>query len=352
MAALLVLHFLLAPQLFDPPKESISAKKDRLIAEIVKHRTAGKHADAVKPAEEFVSIAKQDGRAEFGLAGLLARAGKTDDAFKHLDRAIKLHGVLPPLLDAGGDFDSIRKDARFDKARDDAANEFIAAQNKAKSSWTVTLPKEYDPWTAAPLIVALHGFGGDRRHMIGMWSALANEYGAILVTPEGQINADGGGKSWGGRGAAERVVLSVNGDTRRRLRIDSTRTVLTGFSQGGAMTWGFVLSNPHTFRCAMPMAGPFSWRSDPKFKTDELAGLRLFIYVGGADRADIVSTNDFAARQFATAGCEVRFFSAPGVGHALPPAPGKLLHEMLDFAFAAQPKPQPVKGPTTRRAAP
>lgn len=317
-----------------PRADSREAKVARLTQQIGTLHAAGKYNDALPLAEELAKEAKHDGRVYYGLAGLHARLGHADEAITLLTKAIKLHDVQPVLLEIDHDFDSLRDDNRFVTLTHDAARDYEKAQERVKAGWSVTLPSNYNPWKAAPLIVALHGYGGEASHMRRLWARVADEHGAVLLTPEGQIAADVGGKSWGGRGQASRDVLSANGETRRRLRIDSKRTLLTGFSQGGAMTYGVALDHPRLFRAIAPMAGPFSWDKDRQFAGEALRGLRVYIVVGDQDRNEIVSANRIAGATFHRAGAEVEMRIYHGIGHAMPPDSDTVLREVLKFVWA------------------
>lgn len=216
----------------------------------------------------------------------------------------------------------------------------------------MTLPREFDPWRPAPLIVALHGYGGRADAMAKLWTAAADAYGAILVTPEGQVAAQNA-HAWGGAGEAQRSALSAAGDTRRRFRVDPKRTVLTGFSQGGTMTWDIALSSPRSFAAIIPIAGPFNSQASETFKSNKLVGLRVCAIVGTADRNETVSSMRLASSMFERAGAKVDLRLFKGVGHEMPPEPDIVLRDALEFVWAdAATRGKPADAPPTTRRAP
>lgn len=336
----------------EPPAETKRQRIEKLTDEIAKLHAAGKLEPALKKAEELVKTSPRDGRAHYGLAGLLSRLGRADDALTALERAVKLHDVHPELMRRDDDFQSLRDRPRFAELVAAAEADLRRQQGQAKAVWTVTLPREFDPWRPAPLIVALHGYGGRADAMAKLWTAAAESYGAILVTPEGQVAAQNA-HAWGGAGEAQRSVLSAAGDTRRRFRIDPKRTVLTGFSQGGTMTWEIALSTPRSFAAIIPIAGPFNSQASETFKSNKLVGLRVCAIVGGADRNETVSSMRLASSMFERAGAKVDLRLFKGVGHDMPPEPDLVLLDALAFVWpSAETKDTPTTYPTGHRRGP
>lgn len=370
--------------LAQPAQPPTARQREEVLKRIADLYEAKRYADALQPARELAAARKQDGQMAYGLAGLLARSGKPDEALIELDRAIKLHAALPEALAVDDDFAGMREDDAFKQRMSAAMLDHEAAQKKAGLSWSVVVPharparKKTEPtapadeasttrrkkggmvkvpteaeaadaqlemddsgpvkpiskWRPSPLIVAMHGHGGRKEDMLRLWTAVAAEHGAVLIAPEGPLQGPNDGRSWGvgGRDTPARWITDVVNDTKRRLRVDGSRIVLTGFSQGGGMTYGIGMLYPKTFHGLIPMGGPFTWAEDPIFKTDKLKGQRVFIYCGGDDPN--LGMNKQASVKFESAGCAVMLTSAAGVGHALPKDAKALLREALKFVWA------------------
>jgi predicted peptidase len=166
----------------------------------------------------------------------------------------------------------------------------------------------------APLIVALHGLGGNPVSLLrGNALDLAEEGGYILVGPMGYnsggwygIPARGGGR--GGRGArgafpargpaaggtvetnqvkicelSEKDVMNVLGMIRKEFNVDERRTYLMGHSMGGAGT--FHLGVKHaTNWAAIAAIAPAAFGLQP----DSLAAIKdmpVIVVQGDADTA-------------------------------------------------------------------
>jgi predicted peptidase len=73
------------------------------------------------------------------------------------------------------------------------------------------------------------------------------ELNAILIAP------DAPDETWTSP-ISERLVLAVLDEVRKESQIDPKRTLVTGFSMGGAGTWVFAAKHPDRIRGAIPIA--------------------------------------------------------------------------------------------------
>jgi polyhydroxybutyrate depolymerase len=116
--------------------------------------------------------------------------------------------------------------------------------------YALFIPSQYDKDKKTPLIVALHGLGGNPQQMIrskGL-TDLAEKHSYIVVAPMG-YNSSGWygvkGPSFGKgkdepknvRELSEKDVMNVLEMVRKELTIDEKRIYLIGHSMGGAGTW-------------------------------------------------------------------------------------------------------------------
>jgi predicted peptidase len=119
--------------------------------------------------------------------------------------------------------------------------------------YTLSIPRGYSRSEAVPLIVSLH-FGGRVTPFFGrglleiLVEPALRELGAIVVAPD----ATAGG--WA-TSEAERAVLRLVDHIEANYAIDASRTLLTGYSMGGAGTWYLAPRHSERFRAAIPMAG-------------------------------------------------------------------------------------------------
>jgi len=108
----------------------------------------------------------------------------------------------------------------------------------------VALPPEYDPATAYPLAVQLHGQGMFRPFQ-GQARAMAR---MIAIAPHGRGGMD---YKWIGEGD----VLAAIDAAKRLFRIDPARIYCVGHSMGGTGAWHLATRFPDAFAAIVPCCG-------------------------------------------------------------------------------------------------
>lgn len=165
-------------------------------------------------------------------------------------------------------------------------------------AYTVFVSSRVKPDKPAPLIVALHGYGGDSNFIVrGKLIDLAEENGYIVVGPMG-YNATG----WYGSPViiigngpiepanltelSEKDVMNVLDIVRREFNVDPDRTYLMGHSMGGAGALFLGQKHPSEW-AALASIAPAAFMMQPNQKTIlepiKAAGLPLMITQGDND---------------------------------------------------------------------
>lgn len=239
--------------------------------------------------------------------------------------------------------------------------------------YLVVTPRGIDSGERLPTVVVLHGLGVNARAMsrTAEWRRAVERERFVAVFPQGVAD------SWNmGPCCAPANLIgtddvgfldTVVDELVERPDVDADRMYLTGFSNGGVMTYAFACARPGRFAAIAPMAGsnltgcfpdpPVSLlhqHSDPDPVVPYHGGLSVGRLVSAADFPDVPeSVADWAAR----AGCdsepaertdddqvqhlrwhgcdggvEVRLVRVPGRGHAWPNRGDyDPLEELLDF---------------------
>jgi predicted esterase len=145
------------------------------------------------------------------------------------------------------------------------------------------LPSSYDGLAELPLLVALHGTGGDQNKYFdhvdygnGIYKTEAEKRGIALLCPLG-TDAQGLPTEW--RGEAEINVFAVLEEVQRRFRIDSQRIVCTGQSMGGTGTTYLCCRYPDLFAAGIPLASTYGHVS----LVANLRHVPMFFVQGGND---------------------------------------------------------------------
>ena len=112
-----------------------------------------------------------------------------------------------------------------------------------------------NPGDRLPFVLALHGmgFGGDTvppwfgmRLLETLFGPALRPLGAVIVAPDAPRN------NWTDP-VAERAMLSLVNEMKRRYPIDSTRTLVAGNSMGGMGAWFLAHRHPEVFRAVVAL---------------------------------------------------------------------------------------------------
>ena len=166
----------------------------------------------------------------------------------------------------------------------------------AALKYIVVEPDDYDPNREYPLIVLLHGFGS---HMGDLASLASNidRHHYLYVCPNAPISIDIGlgqvGYAWadfvGGTkeerniqtSEAETSLVTVLEEVRADYRVSSV--LVGGFSQGGMVTFDFVLPRANEFIGAFALSSRLEWPDSLVQRLSDSRELPIFMSHGTAD---------------------------------------------------------------------
>jgi predicted esterase len=148
--------------------------------------------------------------------------------------------------------------------------------------YRVYVPTTYDKSKKYPLVMLLHGAGGDENNFLdryqGLWPKLAEERGYIIAAANGRGPVSGYTKESGG----EQDVMDVIALVEKNYNIDAAREYLAGHSMGGGGTWRLGFAYRNRFAALAPIAGT---RPSPAIDAAISTGRKVPIMVicGGKD---------------------------------------------------------------------
>jgi len=153
---------------------------------------------------------------------------------------------------------------------------FTIQHDSLARSYRVHVPASYDPTRPAPLLVALHGGGGNMDYqandaLYGQIGKSESE-GFVAVFPNGYSRlVSGKFATWNAGnccGAARDrnvddvgFIREVVANVMRQLNIDRNRVYATGMSNGAMMAYRLACEAPDLFRAIAPVAGTDNTRS-------------------------------------------------------------------------------------------
>ncbi len=301
----------------EPTAGRQAERLDRLVRGAL-HR--GDYEAAIETGLTLARLTPENPIPAYNLACAYSLLMDKDNGVKWLRAAGERGFFLTTSMLRDDDLDALREHPGYAEAM-----AIIQANNDAKleaikprvdrAPLETHLPANYDPARSAPLIVALHPYGGRAKPMIRLWKKIADEMGAIIVAPQAHT-PHAGGFTWGVMEQAEYAILGAIRRTRKKYNIDAGKIVLTGFSQGGSMSFYVGLRHPSLIAGVIPMSGHHERKLTPVPKIATAKFPRFFIMNGSQDGA--VGNNRKAASDLKQAGATVELRIYEGVGHALP----------------------------------
>lgn len=272
---------------------------------------------------------KKDGLATAEYAVTLyerADSGDINPARVNLRTELAAANAILDALDAGKD--------PFAGKVGDLRRAYRSAVDNTLQPYRLYIPKAYDVSKPTPLVVALHGMGGDENTLFdsygeGLLKREAERVGFIVVCPKGRDSASMY------RGTAEQDVLDAMADVRRTYRVNPRKIYLMGHSMGGYGTWSIAMNHPDVFAALGPISGGGSSGGMVKIRH-----IPEYVVHGDNDRTVSVTQSRTMVEAGRKAGTEIVYVEVPGGSHVSVAAPS--FAHMFDF-FTQQEKPAEPK---------
>lgn len=142
----------------------------------------------------------------------------------------------------------------------------------------LTVPDSYDDSSAAPLIILLHGYtsSGQRQDSYMGFSELADDYGFLLVAPDGTQESGGDrNRFWNASDACcnfyesgvddSQFIVDIIDAVKADYNVDADRVYLVGHSNGGFMSYRLAYEHSDKIAAIVSLAGAshFEQRDPP-----------------------------------------------------------------------------------------
>jgi predicted esterase len=238
----------------------------------------------------------------------LARAGEIN--FDRIDFRATLKEATSMLdtLEAGNDPFAARR-GEFKKA-------YRSKIDSTLQPYQVFVPAGYDKSKAFPLVIALHGMGGDENSYFqayaqGAFKVEAEKHGYLVACPKGRKPASMY------IGDAEKDVMDVIAEMRRDYNIDPDRIYLTGHSMGGYGTWSVAMNHPEVFAALAPVSGG----ANNPAAMSKIAHIPQLVVHGDTDPTVPVERSRVMVAAGKKLGAEIKYIEVPGGDHGSVVAP-------------------------------
>jgi predicted peptidase len=203
---------------------------------------------------------------------------------------------------------SAQNGSQLSAAKGDQQRHYYFPEAGKELPYRLYVPQSYDPVAGAPLVVALHGFGGNQDYFftaVKSLPALLEKHGFIFVAPMGlavdgwygaPLSIPGNAPRSSGappprqvrtpeeetryRALSEADVMNVLALVRKEYTVDPNRIYLMGHSMGGFGTWWLGQKYADTWAAIAPMSGVLP---DVDYQLDKLVRVPVQISIGGAE---------------------------------------------------------------------
>ncbi len=197
-----------------------------------------------------------------------------------------------------------------------------------------------------PMIVAIHGLGDDPRNFSHLFDTFTER--ARLVLPRGLEQTEGGGWSWfpfrardpdvartakAIAGAADELAATIAVLVRERKTIG--KPIVTGFSQGGMLSFAIAVRHPELVALALPVGG---WLPPPLVPTTPApkGAPPVRAFHGTDDAAVKYEPTKIGVDALKQLGWDAELVTYPGVGHVITPEIQRDLGDALVDGLRAQ----------------
>jgi phospholipase/carboxylesterase len=185
-----------------------------------------------------------------------------------------------------------------------------------------------DPESPLPMIIAIHGLGDSPQGFRGLLDEFDRP--ARIILPRALDAHEEGGWSWfpirardpdiealaqGIDRAADALAPAIEQLCKQRPTVG--KPIVTGFSQGGMLSFALAVQHGDLFAAALPIGG---WLPEPLWPPDGNPGAPpIFAFHGDADSAVRYEPTKIAVEHLLALGYRVELATYVGVGHAIPP---------------------------------
>jgi phospholipase/carboxylesterase len=183
-----------------------------------------------------------------------------------------------------------------------------------RGGFSVYVPEYYAADRAWPLVVALHGGSGHGRGFLWSWLRDARSFGAIVIAPTAT------GSTWAlmGEDTDTPNLGRILTNAHERWRIDTSRMLMTGMSDGGTFCYVSGLEAGSPFTHLAPVAATFHPLMAAMADAERLRGLPIHIVHGALDWMFPVEHARQTRESLAAAGANVTYREIDDLSHCYP----------------------------------
>lgn len=228
--------------------------------------------------------------------------------------------MLPPvsrffLSDSRrGDGAVLEKLQGADPGREEVGIVHASNQPTERGGFSLYVPEYYDASESMPLVVALHGGSGHGRSFLWTWLKDARSRGAILAS----VTSREGTWSLMGPDVDSANLDAIVAYVGERWRVDESKILLTGMSDGGTFSWISGLRTDTAFTHLAPIAASFHPMLMEVADAGRLQGLPVYLTHGALDWMFPIDVARTARDALTAAGVDLTYREIDDLSHTYP----------------------------------
>ena len=221
-----------------------------------------------------------------------------------------------------------------------------AEQHQGRSLLYLTVePDDYDASLQYPLFILLHGFGANMQDLASLAPAI-NRQGYVYACPQAplsfQIMPGMVGYGWTPRGAeataediqnAEDDLDTFFVEIMEKYQVSPGNVILSGFSQGGGMTYRCGLRQPDLFAGLAVLSGTMPDPQSLRSRLPEARSQPLFVAHGTVDSVLPIERGRSAQEFLESEGYRPQYKEYP-MAHEISP---EVLSDLVEWASSVLP---------------
>ncbi len=311
----------LHPQRFDEIRAALDPLHEKLATALSTFESADAPDDAKPFAEQ---IAKSARATQDALAGFLQPISGPEEILRAMHQHCQaqqflypLRKLLPPVSRFFAEPAFRDRLAEIDPEPPEGVQVGLHRAGDAppaRGGFVLYVPESYDGTEDWPLVVALHGGSGDGSDFLWTWLAEARGRRFLLLAPTAR------GDTWSmmGPDIDAPAVCSMVEYVQSNWKVDATRILLTGLSDGATYTLLLGLQEGSPFTALAPVSGVFHPANMENGNIGRAKGKRIYLVHGSLDWLFPVMIAHGTRDALQEAGADLRFHEIEDLSHTYP----------------------------------